>query len=209
MELLGKQVIPLFPTCLFSGKISDIAACDRAEKKLRELQKCGRGTFDLTAYVTPDDIWKLDELKELVDLIKKESNEVLNFCKVKRDSHYISNMWANITHPNHRHHLHIHPNCLLSGILYVKAPKECGPTVFEDPRPGARIIEPAYTEFNAYNSNRFVVAAEKGRMLIWPSYLLHAVDAGKCTSEEDRIVIAFNVMIRGTIETTTARLELR
>ena len=46
-------------------------------------------------------------------------------------------------------------------------------------------------------------------MLIWPSYLLHAVDAGKCTSEEDRIVIAFNVMIRGTIETTTARLELR
>src|SRR5258708_29373656 len=86
MELLGKHVVPLFPTCLFSGKISDIAVCGRAEKKLRELQKSGRGTTDLSAYVTPDDIWNLDELKGLVDLIMKESNEVLNFYKVKIDS---------------------------------------------------------------------------------------------------------------------------
>lgn len=123
-------------------------------------------SIDRSAYVTPDDIWRLAELKGLVDLIMKESNEVLNFYKVKRDSHYVSNMWANITHPNHRHHLHIHPNCLLSGILYVTTPKDCGPTVFDDPRPGARIIEPQYTEMTAINSNRFVVAAEKGRLLI-------------------------------------------
>ena len=209
MELLGKRVVQLFPTCLFTGKISDIAVCDRAEKKLRELQKSGRGTFDRSAYVTPDDIWKLDELKDLVDLIMKESNEVLNFYKVKRDSHYISNMWANITHPNHRHHLHIHPNCLLSGLLYVTTPRDCGPTVFEDPRPGARMIEPQYLEMNAFNSNRFTVAAEKGRLLMWPSFLLHAVEAGRSEIEEDRIVIAFNIMIRTTIETITARLELK
>jgi uncharacterized protein (TIGR02466 family) len=209
MELLEKQLVPLFPTCLFAGKVSDISACDRAEGKLRAFRSSGLGSTDLTAYVTPDDIWRYVELKELVDLIMKESNEVLNFLRVKRDSHYISNMWANITHPNHRHHLHIHPNCLLSGILYVKAPKDCGPTVFEDPRPGARIIEPQHTEFTPYNSNRFTVAAEKGRMLIWPSFLLHAVEAGRCKSDEDRIVLAFNIMIRTTIETTTARLELK
>jgi uncharacterized protein (TIGR02466 family) len=209
MELLGKQVVQLFPTCLFSGKLSDIGACDRADKKLRELRKSGCGSFDRTAYVTPDDIWKLDELKSVVDLIMKEANEALNFLRVKRNSHYISNMWANITHPNHRHHLHVHPNCLLSGILYVTTPKDCGPTVFEDPRPGARIIEPEYAEMTPFNSNRFVVAAEKGRLLMWPSYLLHAVDAGRSDSPEERIVIAFNIMIRTTIETTTARLELK
>jgi uncharacterized protein (TIGR02466 family) len=209
MELLGKQLVQLFPTCLFSGKVSDIGACDRAEKKLRELQKSRCGSFDRSAYVTPDDIWKLDELKSLVDLVMKESRAVLDFLRVKRDSHYISNMWANITDPNHRHHLHIHPNCLLSGLIYVATPKDCGATVFEDPRPGARIIEPEYTEMTPYNSNRFVVSAEKGRLLIWPSFLLHAVEAGSSASQEDRIVIAFNVMIHTTIETTTARLELR
>jgi len=64
-------------------------------------------------------------------------------------------------------------------------------------------------QVTAYNSNRFVVAAEKGRLMMWPGFLLHAVAAGKCRSDEDRLVIAFNIMIRGTIETTTARLELR
>jgi hypothetical protein len=39
--------------------------------------------------------------------------------------------------------------------------------------------------------------------------LLHAVDAGRSESNEERIVIAFNIMIRTTIETVTARLELR
>jgi uncharacterized protein (TIGR02466 family) len=209
MELLGKHLVQLFPTCLFSGKLSDLGACDRAEKKLRELKKSRVGSFDRTAYVTPDDIWKLAELKEIVDLVMRESSAALDFFRIKRSSHYISNMWANITHPNHRHHLHIHPNCLLSGILYVTTPPNCGPTVFEDPRPGARILEPQYIEMTPFNSNRFTVAAEKGRLLMWPSYLLHAVEAGQSASEEDRIVIAFNIMIRTTIETITARLELK
>jgi uncharacterized protein (TIGR02466 family) len=209
MQLLEKQVVSLFPTCLFMGRISDLSACDRAEKKLWELQKSGQGTSVPYAYTTPDDIQRYDEMKEIVDLVMTESATILNFYKVKRGSHYLTNMWANITHPNHRHHLHIHPNCLLSGILYVRTPPDCAPTVFEDPRPGARIFLPSYTEYNAYNSSRFTVPAVKGVMLIWPSFLLHAVDVGRCKTEEDRIVIAFNVMIRGTMEFPTARLELK
>ena len=55
----------------------------------------------------------------------------------------------------------------------------------------------------------YVVVPDRGRMLIWPSYLPHAVVNGKANVNEDRIVIAFNIMIRGTIETRTARLELK
>jgi uncharacterized protein (TIGR02466 family) len=118
-------------------------------------------------------------------------------------------MWANITHPNHRHHMHIHPNCLLSGILYLKTPKDCGPTMFQDPRPGARMIEPSFTEMNAFNSENFVVTPEKGCMMIWPAYLPHAVENGRAKEDEDRIVVAFNIMIRGRIDKRTARLELK
>src|SRR5450631_4098685 len=209
MQVLNRETLALFPSLLFTGKISDVTACDRAETKLRELQKLGLGTSEERAFITQDNIQELPEMKELADVFMKESGEVLNFYKIKRDSHYITNMWANITHPNHRHHLHIHPNCLLSGILYVSAPKDCGPTVFVDPRPGARIIEPSHTESNPANMSAFVVVAEKGRLLIWPSYLPHAVENGKANVEEDRIVIAFNIMIRGTIDRPTARLELR
>ena len=208
MELVKRELVTLFPSNLFTGKVSDITLCDRVEKKLREMQQAGQGSGEERVFVTTDDIDKLPDFKELADLVMKEADNILNFYRVKRESHYISNMWGNITHPNHRHHMHIHPNCLLSGIFYVKAPAKCGPTMFVDPRPGARMIQPSYLETNLQNSSVYVVAAEKGRMLIWPSYLPHAVENGQADVSEDRIVVAFNIMIRGTIDVRTARLEL-
>ena len=209
MEMVDREMIQLFPTCMFASKVSDITICDRLEKTLRAMQAAGEGTGDEVSFSTRDDISKLPEMKEFSDLALAESKKVLDVYAVKRDSHYITNMWANIIHPNHRHALHIHPNCLLSGIMYVKAPKDCGATVFADPRPGARILEPSFTQMNNFNMGRFGVAPEKGTMLIWPSFLPHAVERGKANAEEDRIVLAFNIMIRGIISSRTAYLELK
>lgn len=210
MALLEREMHMLFPTALFTGKVPDMSLCDRAEKKLREMQKLGDGTnVSNGVFVTPDNIQVLPEFNELVDLIMVESEQIMNIYRIKKDSHYITNMWANITHPNHRHHMHIHPNCLLSGIFYVRMPKNCGPTVFGDPRLHARMIEPTFTELNIHNSSTFVATPEKGRLLIWPSYLSHGVEIGNAGEGEDRIVIAFNIMIRGLIDRPTARLDLR
>jgi hypothetical protein len=38
-------------------------------------------------------------------------------------------------------------------------------------------------------------------MLIWPSHIPHGVGQGTADEREDRIVVAFNIMIRGVIET--------
>ncbi|MEI9806331.1 MAG: TIGR02466 family protein [Pseudolabrys sp.] len=104
--------------------------------------------------------------------------------------------------------MHVHPNCLFSGILYVKTPKNCGPTMFTSPRQLARMFEPAYSEKNELNSDVFVVPPEKGRMLLWPSYLPHAVEQGFTEDETDeRIVVAFNIMIRGRIDEATMSLD--
>jgi uncharacterized protein (TIGR02466 family) len=212
MELIEKQTIMLFPTVMFTGKISDITACDRIEAQLRKMQKSGQGVphkFTQREFLTPDDIHLLPEMKELVDLVMKESGQMLDVYKMKRDSHYITNMWANITAPNRWHHMHFHANCLFSGILYVTTPKDCGSTIFQDPRMHSRMIEPSYWENNTLNSTEFHAPPERGRMLMWPSFLSHSVDYGTAKESEDRIVVAFNIMIRGLIDRRTARLELR
>jgi hypothetical protein len=49
---------------------------------------------------------------------------------------------------------------------------------------------------------------EKGRMLIWPSHVPHAVEQGTADESEERIVVAFNIMIRGRIQLFTASLDL-
>lgn len=212
MDLIEKQTMMLFPTPLFAGKISDITACDRIEKKLREMQRLGQGIphkWGEFPFLTADDIHLLPEMKELVDLVMKESKEILDLYKIKRDSHSITCMWANITQPNNWHHMHIHPNSLFSGILYIKTPENCGATIFQDPRMASRMIEPSYTEINTFNSAEFSVPPRKGVMLMWPSYISHAVQYGTAKEDEDRIVVSFNIMIRGLVDRRTARLELR
>lgn len=209
MDIVGRELLTLYPTCLFAGKVSDITLCDRLETSIRAMQAAKDGKFGRGNFMTRDDIQGRPEMKELSDLVMKESEQVLNFLKVKRDSHYITNMWANITDPNHRHAQHIHPNCLLSGILYVRTPKDCGHTVFADPRPGARTLEFSYTEMTPANMGIYRMVPEKGVMLFWPSYLPHSVERGDADPKEDRIVAAFNVMIRGMISLPTAYLDLR
>jgi uncharacterized protein (TIGR02466 family) len=212
MELLDKQMVMLFPTPVFAGKISDITACDRIEKKLREMQKAGEGAphkWGKKAFFTKDNIHTLPEMKELVDLVMKESKGVLDEYKMKRDSHYITCMWANITPPNNWHHMHIHANSLFSGILNIKTPANCGATFFQDPRLHMRMIEPTYSENNVLNSTEFHIPPQKGLMLMWPSYLTHAVQFGTADENEDRIVVSFNIMIRGYIDRRTAVWDLR
>jgi uncharacterized protein (TIGR02466 family) len=211
-ELTGRQVVMLFPTPMFTGKLPDLGLCDRIEKSIREMRKSGIGKSSpkgtSPAYMTPDDLHTHPEMKELVDVIMRESGKVLDAYAIKRDSHYITSMWANITHPNHRQNMHVHPNCLLSGLVYIKAPPNCGPTMFASPRRLTKNLEPQYREKNDLNADFFIWPAEKGRVLIWPSHVPHAVEQGTADETEERIVVPFNVMIRGLIDLFTARLNL-
>jgi uncharacterized protein (TIGR02466 family) len=207
-----RQMFMLFPTPMFISKLSDLTICDRAEKKIRELQKAGVGRSTpanaIRSYMTPDDLYNLPEMKEMVDAILGESGRALDAYAVKRDSHYITSLWANVTHPNRPMNAHVHPNCLLSGLVYIKTPANCGPTSFASPRKFTKNLEPRYTQKNELNSDFIVIPAEKGRMLIWPSYIPHSVEEGTADESEDRIVLPFNIMIRGRIELLTASLTL-
>jgi uncharacterized protein (TIGR02466 family) len=213
VELVDKQLFRLFPTPLFSGKLSDVAVCDRVEKALRDLQRSGQGSASppsaarLRAYMTPDDLQNLPQMQELVDIIMREAAQILDIHAIKRSSHYISNMWANIAHPNRRHAMHVHPNCLFSGVIYIKTPKNCGPIMFVSPRQLSKNLEPTFVQKNEFNSDVFVIPPEKGRMLMWPSHVPHAVEEGSADDSQDRIVIAFNIMIRGRSEISTAALS--
>jgi uncharacterized protein (TIGR02466 family) len=211
-ELTHKQLILLFPTPMFTGILPDISLCDRVEKIIRELHKSGKGRSSppgaTLAYMTPDDIHNLPEMKEMVDVVEREAGKVLDSLAVQRDSHYITNMWANIGDPNSRGNMHVHPNCLLSGLVYIKTPVNCGPTMFASPRRFLKNLEPRYRETNELNKDYFIVPAEKGRMLIWPSHIPHAIERGTADESQDRITLPFNVMIRGLIDLFTARLDL-
>lgn len=202
----NKELLTLFPTAVFACKVTDLTLCDNLEKNIRKLHRQKNGQYvDRNEFISYDNLYENTDFKDLCEIVLQESNDILNTYRIVRSDHYITAMWANITTQNHRHMFHVHPNSLLSGIIYVKAPLNCGNIVFSDPRPAARMMEPDYFEMNDLNAGSIQMKPEKGKMIFWPSWLPHGVEKGQ-NQGTDRIAIAFNVMIRGQSTLPTNRM---
>ena len=106
----------------------------------------------------------------------------------------IKEMWAVINKREDFNVVHTHPNCYLSAAYYVKAPKNCGKFQVENPNIAKRNAYPEVAKRNELNSQVVGIEISEGDLLLFPSYLPHKVK--KNESDEDRIVISFNVDVK-------------
>ena len=134
------------------------------------------------------------------------AKSVLKFLKCRYDDCYITDCWANINRQGHAHTMHTHPNNYLSGVYYVRVPANSGRIVFGDPRPAASAITPTLAENTTFNSNEMHFEPQEGKLLIFNSWLPHFVEVNR--SEEERVSIAFNVMLRGHIGIAMASADI-
>ena len=105
----------------------------------------------------------------------------------------LTEMWAIINKKNNFNTEHTHPNNFLSAAYYVKAPENCGSFRVSNPNQIAReriAISDNRTEFNQVSAQ---IKPVEGDLLLFPAYLPHSV--GMNLSDEDRIVISFNIDI--------------
>lgn len=104
-------------------------------------------------------------------------------------------LWSNINKGGDYNKSHIHPKSDISGVIWVKYPKNSGLLSFVNPHQYSQFTELAsYTqefrdEFMAHDS--FNIIIEEGRMVLFPSSLYHCVDMNE--SDEERISISFNI----------------
>tara|TARA_X000000950_G_scaffold280998_1_gene376720 strand:- start:5853 stop:6461 length:609 start_codon:yes stop_codon:yes gene_type:complete len=105
----------------------------------------------------------------------------------------ISEIWSIINKKGTFNTSHNHPGSYLSAAYYVKAPDECGDIHFFDPNEIKKFNSPPIENRTELSASGFSIKAQEGSLLIFPSYLYH--DVGKNLSNEDRIVISFNVSI--------------
>jgi uncharacterized protein (TIGR02466 family) len=125
----------------------------------------------------------------------KLTQEILNNIPVlenKPISDVRLDMWVNINKHSNHNAMHNHApynGSVLSGVYYVKCPKNSG---------NINLFDPRYFVTNAldmqyYNDSNMYWFFEpiENMMLIFPSWLHHSVDQNQ--SDEDRISIAFNI----------------
>ena len=106
----------------------------------------------------------------------------------------ILNMWSVINGKNTFNTKHNHPNSYFSSAYYVKTNKNSGHIKFFDPKEVKTMYSPALGELNEFSTNIVRIKPEEGKLLLFPSYLHHSVEEN--LSDEDRIVISFNLDIK-------------
>ena len=95
------------------------------------------------------------------------------------------------------HQRHTHPNCVLSGILYLQVPENSAKLLVFDPRPHRKFTElPKHMSAENISNpevswDRVFFTPEVGRFLMWESWLEHEVLLNR--SIEGRITAVFNV----------------
>ena len=191
----------LFPVPIFEYKIQNHDELNKKlEKYIYDLKKKDPKGIKLSnngGWHSPYfRIGESEVLKDFVKIIQKYLSEIitLDFGWVfKNEKVIIEGMWSVINKKNSSNLRHTHPNCILSAAYYVKAPKNSGKIKFWDPKEVKTMRYPSIQKLTELSAESVKYEPEPGILFIFPAYLHHAVEEN--LSDEDRIVISFNVDI--------------
>ncbi len=198
----NSEILRLFPEPVFKYKFREFEEFNKHLSKyiyeLREEDKEGVKRSNKGGWHSKN--FKLTDPNSIqykfgVKLQEYIINAFQNFgWKVENKNIRISEMWAIINEKDNFNVLHTHPNSYLSSAYYVKAKKNCGKFEIENPNIAKRHSFPEIALRNELNLEVASIDINEGDLLLFPSYLPHKV--GKNESDEDRIVISFNVDIK-------------
>lgn len=187
----------LFPTTVYVNRF--VLDDDKLLKSIFEIkEKNPKGIFKSNinnncAYHSIDNLQILPEFKDLCEAIIKFTVEIFKEEKIK-NKFYIGNMWANVNSKGGFNEIHTHGNAFLSGVYYLKVPKNSGNFRFIDPRPQSNLMVPereVNTDMDYWNRIEF--SGERGQILMFPAYVPHQVLLNN--SEDIRVSISFNIIL--------------
>ena len=148
--------------------------------------------------------WQSEDLKRhliienLCEAIESHSNRYAQ--KIGLKPLQLSNLWFNINNYKDTNIIHNHPNAILSGVYYVKVPKNGGDICF---------LHPCYdvfahdwnddmiTNLNKHTSARWIIKSVDSKLLIFPTWLNHYVQPN-LNKKEERISVSFNLVLKGS-----------
>jgi uncharacterized protein (TIGR02466 family) len=142
--------------------------------------------------VTSDDVYVLTHrtMAPLYDFVQSCVSEYFNavYAPKNKVSLRVTQSWFNYSKPGEWHHKHSHANSLISGVLYMKAAKENDKIYFYNEH--HKQLEIPTSNYNVYNSQSWWLPVETGKLMLFPSSLVHSVEPVQ--GDDTRISLAFN-----------------
>ena len=131
---------------------------------------------------------EIEELKSIKDFFYESLNKYTKNISQSDQRLVVTQCWANKNPPGSKHHEHVHPNSILSGVFYLKQDKTLPPIQFAKSIQHAMKLDPK--KYNNLNSETFLLPCTDGELLLFPSNLKHSVPTN--LGKEARISLSFN-----------------
>jgi len=191
--------------CYFPTAIESSLELDEAEKLLPVAKKYLSDERFLTnvwnyknTFDPQNELSRMPDIVPFADFIKNKAHSFLYNCGYDTsDMGFNVQLFFSEMVDGDFHARHTHPNCLLSGILYLQVPENSAPLVIYDPKPNRKfsMYRPLQNAVDVSNPevscDTLFFYPEVGTFLMWESWIEHEVLLNK--SVEGRITAVFNV----------------
>ena len=198
------ELLQIFPTPIlitkYDGDISEeIKYVENLEYKDQKENKNFRSK---DSYLV-----KHDPLKKIKifcgESITKYTEKILN----SKQRLVITQCWTNKNPPGAKHHEHVHPNSMASGVFFFKIGGKLPPIQFAKSNQVAMKLDPV--KYNNITAETFMLPCVPGELLLFPSNLKHSVPTN--LSEETRYSMSFNTFCIDVLgsENSLTHLDIR
>ena len=198
------ELLTVFPTPVQIYKYED-----SIEKELKYIENIEwkkqvvNGNFkSKDSYLT-----KHESLKSIVSFFGECINDYCNTIINSEQRLVITQLWGNRNPKGSKHHEHVHPNSIISGVFYLRQDPKLPPIQFSKANQHAIKLDPR--KYNVYNSETFLLPCTAGELILFPSNLKHSVPINM--GDEERISLSFNTFSIDVLgsEDSLTHLDLR
>ena len=201
---MKEELLQLFPTPLLIVPYEQ-----PIDKELAYLKTISYRKQQQNGNFRSDDSYLLrnEEFKDIKNFLGEAINKFTTNVLNSKQRLVITQCWANRNPKGSRHHEHVHPNSIISGVMYFQINEKLPPISFtKDRQDGMKLNVEKY---NHMNSETFMLPCKPGELILFPSSLRHSVPTNH--GEEDRISVSFNTFCIDAIgsEQSLTHLDIR
>jgi len=131
---------------------------------------------------------KHESLKDITSFFKECIDDFTKNIYQSEQRLTITQCWGNKNPKGSKHHEHVHPNSIVSGVFYLRQDPKLPPIKFFKSNVQAINLDPK--EYNYLNSESFLLPCVSGELILFPSNLKHSVPTNR--GDEERISLSFN-----------------
>jgi len=179
------ELLSVFPTPVQIYKYEN-----NIEKELKHIENLewkeqpANGNFrSADSYLT-----KHEQLQKIVLFFKECIDDYCNTIVNSDQRLVITQLWGNKNPKGSRHHEHVHPNSIISGVFYLRQDPKLPPIQFSKSNQHGIKLDPK--KYNTFNAETFLLPCVAGELILFPSNLRHSVPQNQ--GEEERISLSFN-----------------